>query len=237
MFCRFPCLYYFYYCFVPNTSLPVMKYFGKELKKEFQLERIIFFSDAVFAIAITLLIIDLHIPDVEIGSDADLLHALGTIIPGLFGFVISFFIIANFWDHHHSIFGYVEKYDSGLIWLNLVFLFFIVLIPFSTRIFGNFGGLLTATTIYSLNIICAGFFTYLILRHVSRPGKKLSFGLENKRLRRGFYVLTLAIPAWILICWLVGLITDPAIGDICLFGLGFVIPISKRKFGKAQKAN
>ena len=208
----------------------------QELKTEFQLERIIFFSDAVFAIAITLLIIEVHVPQVTVDTNASLLVAIGTILPDLFGFVTSFFLIACFWHQHHSIFGYAEGFDAGLIWLNLGFLFFIVLIPFTTSLMGPYGNLLVATTLYSINIICAGLLNMLLLRHLVRSPKKLSAGLENRRLLKGFYIFLLAIPVWILVCWLVGLLTVPGIGDFCLFGLAFVIPFSKKLGQRAENS-
>ncbi len=202
----------------------------QEFRRQFQLERIIFFSDAVFAIAITLLIIELQLPEVTIQTNGDLLHALGTILPDIFGFVISFFLIASFWNHHHSIFGYVKNFDTGLIWLNLMTLFFIVLIPFTTTLLGSYGNLLASTTIYTINILGVGVMFFLILRHISRKGAALSIGLENKKFRKGLYLFSLTIPAWILICWVIGLVTAPGIGDFFLFGLSFVIPFSKKKF-------
>src|SRR5580692_5970781 len=101
-----------------------MDHLQNEQKKEFQLERMILFSDAIFAIAITLLSIDLKIPEIpkQIVSDTRLLDALGELIPKLVGFLLSYFIIAIFWINHHRMFGYVINYDNRLLVLNLVFL-------------------------------------------------------------------------------------------------------------------
>lgn len=213
-----------------------MDQFDKDLKSEFQLERIIFFSDAVFAIAITLLIIDIRIPFRNGYTDGQLLHAIGEKWPELFGFAISFFIIASFWIHHHKMFGYVLRFDSKLMWLNLFFLFFIVLLPFSTSVFGLYGNLLTATSLYTLNILLAGIMIFLCFRYIADPRKKLSAGLELPEKRRLLYARTLAIPVWILICWIIGWITVPGIGDFFLFGLSFVMPLTKLIFGKKQKS-
>ena len=93
-------------------------------KKDFQVERLAFFSDAVFAIAITLLIIELKIPEIEEGpvSEHVFLEHLVMLIPRFMGFFISFFIIGLYWFIHHGIFGYVINYNGKLIWLNLIFL-------------------------------------------------------------------------------------------------------------------
>ena len=99
-----------------------------ELRKEFQLERLILFSDAVFAIAITLLVIEIRIPDkhemqLHDGvSDKALLHALGLLVPKFLGFLVSFMLIGLYWTIHHRMFGFVTGYDRKLLFLNLVFL-------------------------------------------------------------------------------------------------------------------
>ena len=109
-----------------------------ELRKEFQLERMILFSDAVFAIAITLLVIEIKIPDKEFLnehgglSDKVLLRALNELVPKFVGYLISFCLIGLYWSIHHRMFGFVTNYDRKLLFLNLLFLFFVALMPFST---------------------------------------------------------------------------------------------------------
>src|SRR5690349_5303282 len=90
-----------------------------EHKKQFQLERFVLFSDAVFAIAITLLVIEIKIPelhsDTEPLTDSALLHSLGQLIPKFIGFIISFLLIGLYWTIHHRMFGYVTSYDRKLL--------------------------------------------------------------------------------------------------------------------------
>ena len=89
-----------------------------ELRKEFQLERMILFSDAVFAIAITLLVIEIKIPGKEElegpVSDRSILNALGHLIPKFVGFLISFMLIGLYWTVHHRMFGFVTSYTRKL---------------------------------------------------------------------------------------------------------------------------
>src|ERR1700723_51476 len=88
-------------------------------------ERFIFFSDAVFAIAITLLVLDLKVPN----ADA---FALAPLIPKLLGFGISFYVIGRYWLAHHQLFEAVEGYDGLLLGANLWFLASIAFLPFPT---------------------------------------------------------------------------------------------------------
>jgi uncharacterized membrane protein len=157
-----------------------------EHTRKFSLERIILFSDAVFAIAITLLVIELRLPELEEISNEALGHALLHTLPHIMSFFLSFFIIGIYWIAHHRMFGYVVDYDVPLLWLNLFLLCFIVLMPFSSNILGVYGGLNTGYYAYVFNITMVAICNFLLYRHISKPGKNLSVGLENVRLV-GYY--------------------------------------------------
>lgn len=152
-----------------------------ELKKEFQLERLILFSDAVFAIAITLLVIEIKIPELhEEASDTAILHSLKHLIPKFIGFIISFILIGVYWTIHHRLFGFVINFDRKLLFLNLLFLFFIVLMPFSTGLYGEYAGpelfraqLKVPMTFYVLNIFFVGIANYFMWSHISKANRKL----------------------------------------------------------------
>src|SRR5579875_1405631 len=106
-----------------------------EDRKHFQLDRLILFSDAVFAIAITLLVLEIKIPATDwknVITTEKLNESLIEILPHFASFVFSFFIIGFYWTVHHRAFGFVTDFDGAVIWLNLLVLFFVVLLPFST---------------------------------------------------------------------------------------------------------
>src|SRR5678810_781896 len=108
-------------------------------RTQFQLERFIFFSDGVFAICITLLVIEIKVPDHhDIFSDPSLWKYLSGRSLNFLGFLISFGIIGHYWTVHHRIFGYVKKYTSSLFWINLAYLLSVVLLPFSSGLLGEY---------------------------------------------------------------------------------------------------
>ena len=159
-------------------------------RKQFQLERLILFSDAVFAIAITLLVLEIRIPKSnwsETITAQQLNKYLIDIIPNLLGFVFSFFIIGFYWTVHHRIFGYVTNFDTRLIWLNLIMLFFVALLPFTTTLTSEYGYLSESFIFYWMNVGFIGLISFLIQLHTSNPAKKLSVGFEDANMRR--YVL------------------------------------------------
>ena len=128
-----------------------------ELKKEFQLERLILFSDAVFAIAITLLIIEMKVPEIphNLVSEQSLVNGLVHLIPKFVGFLISFFLIGLYWTVHHRLFGYVVNFNQRLLWLNLLYLMGIVVMPFSTAFYSEYiASLLKSPLIIYVANIC-----------------------------------------------------------------------------------
>jgi len=152
-----------------------------ELRKEFQLERLILFSDAIFAIAITLLVLEIKIPEIhDHVSDKALLKELRHLVPKFVGYIISFTLIGIYWTIHHRIFGYVINFDSKLLRLNLFFLFFIALMPFSTGFYSEYAGpelmlyqLKVPMTFYVLNYCGAGLINYLLWSYISNPANKI----------------------------------------------------------------
>ena len=103
-----------------------------EIKKEFQLERVIFFSDAVFAIIITIIVLDIKLPEMaRLGSEAETKSTFMQIVPKLVAYGISFFVIGSFWMRHLRIFSFLKDYNMRLVAINLLFLFSVSLFPFA----------------------------------------------------------------------------------------------------------
>jgi len=97
-------------------------------------------ADGVFAVAMTLLVLELGVPLVTGTSiNSELTHGLVEMWPKFLMYIMSFMVLGVFWLMHHAIFDRVSYYDSTLAWLNIVFLMFIALIPFSTALFGEYG--------------------------------------------------------------------------------------------------
>lgn len=121
------------------------------------LERIVFFSDAAMAIAITLLVIDLKLPDIPAAlAAAELPAQLSRLTPRSMSFVISFAVIGIYWSSHHRYFGYIKRYDGRLMMLSLLFLFFIVLMPFAASLQGQYGFVPLGTIAYGVAVAATG---------------------------------------------------------------------------------
>jgi uncharacterized membrane protein len=131
----------------------------------FQLERLAFFSDAVFAIAITLLVIEVRLPEIEAFSDASLRDALLSLVPKYIAFLVSFFVIGRFWIGHHMAFSHLKTCDDRLVWRNLFFLMTIAFMPFPTALISEYGGNRIAFSAYTLWLILSGFLYHRLLAY------------------------------------------------------------------------
>lgn len=168
-----------------------------ELKKEFQLERLILFSDAVFAIAITLLVIEIKIPEIHEKpvTDNAVLHKLAELIPKFVGFLVSFLLIGQYWIVHHRMFSFVINFTDRLIWLNILFLFAIALMPFSTGFYSEYvlRGVVTPVIFYTANIGLLGLANFLMWRYLSNQKNNLTENL-TPALAKYFSLRALTVP-------------------------------------------
>jgi uncharacterized membrane protein len=156
---------------------------NSEHNQKFQRERIALFSDAVFAIAITLLIIEIHPPEVH-GSEATdrlLLRGLMGSIPRFVGFFISFWVIGLYWMAHHRLFKYVVHSNQKLLANNLLFLLPIVVMPYSTVFLTEYwpSSLQVPLAVYTVNIVLTGLFSYRLWKIVCNPKNGLSQGMDK----------------------------------------------------------
>ena len=161
--------------------------------------RILALSDGVFAIAITLLILQIAIPA---RGQTDLPKALLKLWPQYLAYVLSFVVIARFWVTHHLAFRLIGRYDAGLVWLNLVLLTFVAFLPFPTAVLGEHNGSPAAAVLYAAAVMLGGTASAAYWWYASGPGRLLRPGVAPAQVRalraRGvsgpaFFALTLPV--------------------------------------------
>jgi uncharacterized membrane protein len=134
---------------------------------ELEFTRIVAFSDGVIAIAITLLVLSLDVPNVPNGQLAE---ALGDQWRQYLAFVLSFALIGRFWIMHHRAFTLLERFDGTLMVLNLCFLALIVVMPFATSLISDYQDDPVCIVVYALVVGLASLMTWLMIRYSLRSG-------------------------------------------------------------------
>lgn len=126
------------------------------------LERLAALGDGVFAVAMTLLLLDLHVPAREaIHNERGLLHAMAGLAPQLLVYLLSFLTLGIFWVGQQTQLNHIERSDRNFSWIHLAFLFAVTLMPFSTRVLTEFAEFRAALVGYWLNILLLGVILYL----------------------------------------------------------------------------
>lgn len=149
----------------------------ESLHKEFELERMILFSDAVFAIAITLLILEIKFPELpENYSSINLFVFFKPTLIHFFAFIISFFFIGMSWARHLALCKFLKQYNHTVIFFNLLLLFFIVTFPFSISAFieNVHKAIVVAVLVYISNIFLVMFTQFLFVLYILKINTSLS---------------------------------------------------------------
>lgn len=136
-------------------------------------ERLAALSDGIFGVAMTLLLLELHVPAeslVHEHSEADLWHALGGLCPDLLVYMMSFMTLGIFWMGQQTQLSHLERSDRHLTWIHLGFLFSVTLLPFSTRLLAEFMTYRAALLFYWGNIFLLGAALYGCWGRATRAG-------------------------------------------------------------------
>ncbi|HET7589852.1 MAG TPA: TMEM175 family protein [Solirubrobacterales bacterium] len=154
---------------------------------EIEFSRIVAFSDGVFAIAITLLVLSLHIEE-NLGGQS-LSHALWEQRQDFLAYAISFAVIGRFWFIHHRFFSDVVGFDGRLLFLNILYLAWIVLIPFTSEVLGDHGGDRDAVILYAVNLAGVAVLGWVMAFDSHRAGLARITPAEEREFRiRAFFV-------------------------------------------------
>ena len=140
------------------------------MQSKIRLEHVVSFSDAIFAFSITFMAVTIQIPNLpENLTQAQVIQNLiGELGPRFAIYVISFFVIAAYWISYHQIFNHIAGSHVVIVWLNLLFLFFITIIPFAVDLQIDYGLYQVIFILYALVLTAAGASLTLIWLHAMK---------------------------------------------------------------------
>ena len=190
-----------------------------------ELDRVVNFSDGVFAIVITLLVLDIRVPHIPEGLVSEELPSrISALSPKFLSYVISFLVIAIYWQAHHRVFRPIRSYDRTLLWLNFLFLMAISFLPFPTSLLGEYSGEQLSVVIYASNAAIASLLLTSISWYATAGHRLVPPDLddeaERERRMQGLavpvvFLLSIGIsflsPTAAMYSWLLLSVTDPLI--------------------------
>lgn len=189
--------------------------------KGLNLNRVEAFSDGVFAVAITLLVFELKVPEVTNGAT---LEALFGMLPEILIYIASFGIVGIFWIAHHTMFSYFVVANRTLLWLNLVFLMYVCSLPFAAAFINAYPTEATATMFYGFHLLMTSLFFALIWYYASYKGRLLNPKMSPEL--RSLANLVVFLPSVIYLVAMLTALLSPSVSKILymLVPLAFIIP-------------
>ncbi|MEO6895988.1 MAG: TMEM175 family protein [Caldimonas sp.] len=192
------------------------------------LHRIEALTDGIFAVAMTLLVIELKLPEHGNAASAAVLgEALVALLPKAVSWLLSFFVLALFWVGHHRTFAFVRHADAKLVVLNLIQLAAVSLMPFATALSGEFSSLYAAHVIFAINMAMLAVTALVVLRYVHRHpelGSPMPRGLYAGARLRILGVVGISV----LSALLGAVLPYPAMGNMAFMLMAVISPLSHR---------
>lgn len=151
------------------------------------------FSDGVFAIAVTLLVLEIKAPDLSQATSSEAITKLLQVFPHILSYITSFIVIGVLWINHHALFHFLKRVDRTVLVINLLLLMCVAFIPYPTALIGEFGSSLPVVVLYGLSLALTGFaynvlWFYVVHRYI------MSEGLIHQRSIRKATIWSLSYP-------------------------------------------
>jgi uncharacterized membrane protein len=155
--------------------------------------RVLALSDGVFAVVITLLVLEIHVPELTQGHS--LAEALAEVRPSFNAFAVTFILTGMYWVGHRDLFALIRRTDRGLVWLNILYLLPVCLLPFGASLLGPYGREPTALHIYGLLLVAIAVMRVVIWLYATNRPHLLWQRLDDRQRRAGLALA--ALPALI----------------------------------------
>ena len=193
------------------------------------IHRIEALSDGIYAVAMTLLVIDLKLPEgVHIHSEDDLVAALAGLMPRAIAWIISFMVLAIFWAGHHRVFAHLRRSDGVLTALNLLQLAFVTLMPFSSALSGEHGSRVASQVVFSANMALLATTALVIARYVHRHPELGSLPMPIARYRGARLRIAGVILISVVAVVIAALVPWPGMGNMAFMLMAVINPMSRR---------
>ena len=180
-------------------------------------------TDGVFAIAMTLLVLELGMPVITGGPvNTELLRRLFELWPKLLVYVLSFVLLGMTWVHHRLMFHYIERSDGKLAWMNIIFLMFVALVPFAASLLGEYSNSQIAVLVYGIVALLIIILSFVIWMYITRIDELADRVIETDvAIRRKIFYL---VGCFFFILG-IGISFVSPVTSLCIYGLTALLTI------------
>jgi uncharacterized membrane protein len=207
---------------------------GEAGSGERSVDRLVQFSDGVFTVALTLLVIDIAVPNLPAGAtESALVNELASQVPNILAFLLTFWVVAAFWLNHHRFFTFIRRYDGRLILLNLIFLMTVCFIPWPTAVLGHYGSYLATWVLYALSMAAIGIMALAIWVYASNKPSLVDDVTPD--LRRYYAARAAVEPVFFLISVPIAAVSLTA-GQLAWAGMYVALWLVNRRFRRTVDA-
>ena len=185
-------------------------------------ERLHALSDGIFAIAMTLLVLELRVPDIDQATNAELLVALKHLLPSLYSFALSFFLLFIYWRGFNAVIGTLAKtINFTVVLMSMVYLMLISLVPFSSYFFGKYGSTQVGVAVYAINILLIGLSLHATRKYILRSAEVETSTHWKRRDHRNASVRAL-VPSGVAISSIIVGFWSTRVAGVMLLGIVFL---------------
>ena len=182
--------------------------------------------DGISSIAMTLLVMNIQVPDSAAAmNNAELISLLYSMTPRFFVFILSFLLLASLWRIHHRQYQWIANLDGSLLWINIFWQLFIALLPFSASLIGQYGDHSVSAIVFHGNLLAIGFFSWLSWYYALK-NKLVSPSITRQELQNNLYS-ALILPATALIALIAGFWFHGSSSQLYLLVIPFRLMLNK----------
>lgn len=194
-------------------------------------------ADGIFAVAMTLLVLGLEIPDLPQETAAAALHeTLALDWPKFQNYVLSFLLLAIFWINHHRQFHHVKRADEPFLWLNIFAFMLVAIVPFSTSLMSNYDGFLATELIFEANLLGLGLVYFAMWFYASGKYRLIDRAdIDEARINFALRI-NLVVPVVSVMAMMLAFMTATW-SETLYVACPFIIHFMKRRFNKNRREN
>jgi uncharacterized membrane protein len=174
-------------------------------------------ADGVFAIVMTLLVLEISVPLVTgTSANTELTQKIVEMWPKFLAYGVSFLVLGVVWINHHLMFHHIRRADNKLVWINIIMLMFVALVPFSTSLLGEYGQMQTAVVVYGANILLTLIMGFALWTYATGRYRLVDRDIDPKLVKRTKIMFFVASLLFLLA---IGVSFASPVASFCLYGL------------------